>query len=231
MKRIAFLLLILSLKCSVTYAQSFRAGFTSGHASSNLAAGWMQPRIDDLRGHFETNYGRKFFDERLYCGGFLFRGPAVSNVEGAYDAMVQVLLVVPQAESVHDSLRFRLGGWQLGTAFFGKDALWFSEIFDLIIAPGWSFGNFHLRRWDDDRRSRYTNPFVGPKLSAEFRVNIKRFTLAARGEYLYDLTDPIWRRKTDFMPVLPWTYNRGLQLTASIGWTLKEEKQDASSAE
>lgn len=205
-------------------AQSFSEGFTSGHENFNLAYGYFMPDMKDMRAALEATYHKTFFDDRLYCAGYLTRRGTTVTRGGAFDSHGHVLFMIPQNVQVHDSLRFKLGGWQVSYGVYGKDLLYFSKIFDLILSPGVAAGQFRMSRVDDDRRSKYANPFVCVKGTAEARICIKKFSFGARGEYLYDITDPKWKRKNGLMPVLPGSYNRGWLFLGFLGWAFGGEK-------
>lgn len=193
MQRLLFLVLLFFVAGRVS-AQRFVEGYVSENSSSNLAAGILYPDFKSLNSRLEQDFGKPFFGD-LISFGFLGRGNLKVNARGNFDGHAALYFVLPQKVQVHDSLKFQLSGWQLGYGIYGKDLLWFTKYVDLVISPGLVFGQFHIKRTDDDRRSLYANPYVAVKGSGELRFVFGKFSFGGRGEYLYDITDPKWKRK------------------------------------
>lgn len=196
--------------------------------SSNIVAGIMMPDFSDLDNHLQGIYQRPFFSETQYAAGFLGRGTVLVSSR-AFDGHTSMYFQLPEKIQVHDSLSFQLSGWQFSYGIFGRDFLWFTEYVDLVISPGVVLGNFHIKRTDDDRRSRYANPYIAAKGAAELRFCFGKFSFGGRGEYLYDITDPKWKRKHGLMPVLPGSYYRGPQLMGFLGWRFSRDERKTDS--
>jgi|GEM_PF-1350704 len=135
-----------------------------------------------------------------------------------YDGISGLGFIIPQKVSagINDSLKMRLTGWHLTTSAFGYDIIK-GEIVTLAVAPAFAWGNLKMRREANGTKTKYTNPFVAPGGRAEIRFDIANFIIGGRVTYRYDITNTLWKRKDDMMPVLPEYGNTGLAFFGYIG--------------
>lgn len=147
---------------------------------------------------------------------------AVSLRENIFDGAFSLEWVLPQeVGGSGDSLQLKLKGWHLMTSFFGKDVL-AGDAVALVLAPGVDWGTMKIKRTVNGGESIYKNPFVAPLVRADLRFTIRRFAIGGRAMYRFDITDGIWKRKSDGMPVLRETRMSGLSLQAFIGIRLNK---------
>jgi len=205
-------------------AQNARAQFltdyASGYGSINFGAGFFQADLSPLRDHFNKTYGRTFINDRMQALSVFSSGSAVLSGRNGYavfDGHLRFSRFQPQEISISDSLQFSFGGWELGLGYFGKDVFFFSDIFDLQISPGYSFGRLKLHQRGEAGKRSYGNKISAPKICAEARLRFGEFTFGLRGEYLHDLSRIRWVPEHADLPALPGTRARGWMLQGFIG--------------
>lgn len=138
-----------------------------------------------------------------------------------YDGITGLSFLIPQTVTAgpNDSLKMKMGGWHLTTSLLGYDIIP-GEILTLAIAPAISWGNLKMRREVAGIETKYKNPFVAPGGRAEFRITIGAFSIGARATYRYDITNSLWKRKDNLMPVIPTYKNNGFAYFGYIGLSL-----------
>jgi hypothetical protein len=142
----------------------------------------------------------------------------IGNNSKHSDVIGSFLYILPQTVSAgpNDSLELKMRGWHWTTSIFGWDFIQ-GETVALVLAPAISWGNLKMRRDENGRQTKYTNPFVAPGGRAELRFVIGNFMIGARATYRYDITYSLWKRKNDLMPVLPTYKNNGMAYFGYIG--------------
>ncbi len=181
-------------------------GFCFGYnefASANLNT-WLDANTS-TSGAFADNYLTVGFDN-------------FQNNGKHYDGISSLGFIIPQKVNagMNDSLIMRLTGWHLTTSTFGYDIVK-GEVVTLAIGPAFAWGNLKMRRDVNGAKTKYTNPFVAPGGRAEIRFDIANFIIGGRVTYRYDITNTLWKRKDDMMPVLPEYANSGLAFFGYIG--------------
>ena len=142
----------------------------------------------------------------------------ISNNSEHSDVISGMHIILPQRvyAGAGDSLDLRMYGWHYTMSWFGFDLIK-GETVTLAIGPSWSYGNVKMRRVVNGEKSKYKNPFVAPGARAEFRLTFGNFMIGGRATYRYDLTHGLWKRRSDFMPVMPEYKNTGLAYFGYIG--------------
>jgi hypothetical protein len=145
----------------------------------------------------------------------------ISNNSEHMDMISSIGFLLPQKITAgpNDSVMLKLNGWHYTMSVLGFDLIK-GETVTLAIGPAWSYGNFKARRSVNGQKTKYTNPFVAPGGRAEFRLTFGDFMIGGRVTYRYDLTHGLWKRKDDFMPVMPEYKNHGMAYFGYIGLIL-----------
>jgi hypothetical protein len=105
------------------------------------------------------------------------------------EACIYYHQIIPSTITIQDSLSAKTSGYVAGlTGNF--DLFKQSRTFDLIIAPGFSFGRNRIYGADNLKLKNY---FFCPKLSLQPRVLIRKITASVALEYEYDITNPHWK--------------------------------------
>jgi hypothetical protein len=199
---------------------------TENKEGRGLSFGYNQFASANLNAWLRTNSSAAgtFADNYLTVGLDNFQ-----NNGKHYDGISSLGFIIPQKVNagIGDSLTLRLTGWHLTTSAFGYDVIK-GEVVTLAIGPAFAWGNLKMRRDVNGAKTKYTNPFVAPGGRAEIRFDIANFIIGGRVTYRYDITNTLWKRKNDMMPVLPEYGNSGLAFFGYIGIMIgKDEESDS----
>lgn len=159
---------------------------------------------------FET-YGITFAQTELISRG------------GEFDGAFSLHFFRPQENSIRpDTLKYRVGGWELMTSIYGFDLLKNVRKVDFVLAPGVFWGNIHLRKYNSTGNFKanemFKNPFVAPMIRADLRFMFGPVAIGGRFSWRYDITKPEWKKGSS--EVLPGYRCEELQYMVYIGWRL-----------
>lgn len=193
--------------------------WVSDHSSFNLSASQYQNDFSSLNDQLKGWGANKSFSNTYYMFGIsLVSGKEINKRNGKWDGASSLEWMPSQSVSIgsSDSVSYRMKGWHLMTSSFGKDLIPGRTV-ALVIAPGVDWGTTKLFRSAGGKETKYKNPFVSPLVRADLRFVFGKFSIGGRALYRYDITNSIWKRRDDNIPVMAGTRFTGLGLLAFIG--------------
>lgn len=201
---------------TVSFAQD-KFDFISHQNISAASFSMHQVDFSALNTQLTTWGATRTFPSTYYMIGTT--GNAGDGAKSKFDAATSLEFMLPNEISIgsSDSLVLRMRGWHIMTSVFGKDVLP-GNMVALVFAPGIDWGSTKINRTISGGKSKYKNPFVAPLARADLRFLFGKFVIGGRAFYRYDLTNDIWKRKADGMPVLPGAKMTGLSIQAFIGY-------------
>jgi hypothetical protein len=113
---------------------------------------------------------------------------------------------------------YKLKGWEGMTSLIGLD-FFANRNVDLLVGAGFSGGVLKLYQTNlsDSVERKYINPFLGPMLRTELRVNLGFITIGGRLMYRYDITYDIWQRRSEGLNGIPGYKFRDTQFMIYVG--------------
>lgn len=192
----------------------------SGNSISSLEAGYTTFRPYALNSYLPQTVTATPFTS-LLTFGYSGAGSSSTKRGGTYDAAVALHFFMPQENVIiPDTLKYRVGGWELMTSVFGFDVLKNVRSVDFTVAPGVYWGTMRLRKYNSAGNFKanelFKNPFVAPMIRADLRINLGPVTLGGRWSYRYDITKARWRKGDS--ETFPGYRSRELQYMVYIGW-------------
>lgn len=218
-----FLLVVLLAVSGITFAQQM--GLPSGHYVRSLEAGYTTFRPYALN-DFLFGYGPQKSFSSLTTFGYCGSGVILSR-GGMIDGALALNFYYPQEVIIKpDTLKYRVGGWELMTSLYAIDLLTRVEPIDLIVAPGIYWGSIRLRKYNSAGNFKanelFKNPFVAPMMRADLRVLLWKICIGARLSYRFDITSSKWRKGSSV--TLPGYKFREGQYVVYIGWQFGNPK-------
>jgi hypothetical protein len=124
-----------------------------------------------------------------------------------------------------DSLRYKIGGWELMTSIYGFELLPDVGAVDLVIAPGVFWGSIKMRKYfaggNDKQFEMFKNPFIAPMIRADLRFQLGPVSVGGRWSFRYDISKASWKKGSS--EVLPGYKAREMQYMLYIGWVVNRK--------
>lgn len=199
----------------------------SGNSIWKLEAGYTTFRPYALNSYLHLSANATPFTS-LQTFGITRTDVVLIDRGGSFDGAFSLHFFRPQENIIQpDTLKYRVGGWELMTSIYGFDILKNVYDVDLVIAPGVYWGNMRLRKYNATGNFKanelFKNPFVAPMLRADLRFMLRGFTIGGRVSYRYDVTKPKWKKGSS--EVLPGYRCEELQYMVYIGWRLQQPRK------
>ena len=225
MKKIFSLILLFQTAFLFAGPPAISHDWISYHSSINLSATQYNNDFSLLNKQLELWGAKKTFAANYYTFGIGFiTGEESAKRKGKWDGASSIEWMPSTTIGIgsNDSVSYRMKGWHMMTSSFGKDLIP-GKVVALVIAPGIDWGTTKLFRKTGGNETKYKNPFVSPLLRADLRFVFGKLSIGGRALYRFDISNNLWKRKADLMPVLPGTKFTGLGLNAFIGIDLGGE--------
>jgi hypothetical protein len=190
------------------------SNWQSHQAMYGISAGKYYTDFSMLNSQMKLWGTTKQFTNYNYAIGLEYKIPTLANFNSFE-------LFIPQKINTvtSDSLSFKMSGWHNMTSTFGLDLIP-SDAIALVVSSGVDWGNVILKRTLLGTSTKYKNPFFAPLAKVDLRFILGKIAIGGRAIYRYDVTNDIWKRKADLLPVLPGTKMRGFAFQFFIGYGL-----------
>lgn len=206
---------------------AFALGLPSGNNIWQFEAGYTNFRPYPLNNYLSLSPNATPFTS-LHTFGITCVGTTNVNRGGTFDAAYSLHFFRPQENVVQpDTLKYRVGGWELMTSIYGFDLLKNVQAVDLVIAPGIFWGNMRLRKYNSTGNFKsneiFKNPFVAPMIRADLRFLLGPIAIGGRFSYRYDITKSKWKKGSS--EELPGYKCREMQYLIYIGWRISYKRK------
>lgn len=215
MKNLLLITLLIFLPISILFSQSRTKRWNSDFYGLEVQYCYFQPKIKELNSYLTSNYNSAI--KTMSFVGLNFKEVGIVNKKFTYDWNIDFNYLIPTTYfSSLNSTSYALGGFQWGSMVHGHDLLYKVKRLDFIIGGGFNAGKYKLTQNNVNEKLEYKNKFFAPKITSEFRIIIKRFSIGIRAEYQWDTSKRNWTSNSS--SYIPSTRFSGLNLQAFIGY-------------
>lgn len=219
MRKLLFLLLILSNKCTICHAQDSTL-LNYDMMADNIVVGTrifkhtFYSQFGDIQ-HYNLNSAPKTI-------GYTWSGTGRFTKKFVLADYYSLSIILPYKIQLNDSISGKLNGTIFSFSPYGLDLFPNSKVIHFTVSPGINLGRLRI---SGDKLIHQKNPFISPTISIQPQIRIKNLLFTIRADYEVDVSNDQWKsllinKKQDKIS-LPPLNQTACSFYLSVGWMFK----------